>query len=86
MARQTGERIPLATLEDRYAGAVEHAQGSSRLGLRIDRAIRALIEAVARIEWSGELDGDQTGAVSDAVDAAIRETLIREIDSRGIAR
>lgn len=82
MAAPTTPRVTRATLTDRYEGLLERGLDPSKLRRRLDRVLEDLLVGTARIEFTGELgDGNQTGAVFDAADLAIRETL-----KRGIAR
>lgn len=78
--------IPRLVLEDRYAGAVDERAGDAytRTGLKLANLVSAVIVEVARVDDGRSLAG--TGGVEETVMAAIRETIIREIESRGIAR
>ena len=91
MARATAPAITRAVLEDRWDGLMTTGRAgvSTKLQVRLDGVIRQLFERVARIEWTGELDGeghDGTGSVTDEVETIIRRELLDRIERRGLAR
>lgn len=74
-------------LEDRYRAAIDKRTkpgNYSRLGQDLANAVHGVIARVARLEDGRDLTG--TGGVEEAVMATVRETVIREIESRGLAR
>jgi hypothetical protein len=86
MTTATAPAISRAVLEDRYTGLMIPAddRGFTELGLRLVETIEALALGTAR-HGDIELD-DSLGGVASAAQDAVRETIIREIAARGIAR
>lgn len=77
----------LEILGDRYDGAIDRRTqpGSySRLGQDLANAVHQVIARTARLEDGRELAG--TGGVEGEVMSIVRETVIREIERRGLAR
>jgi hypothetical protein len=85
-------RIPRAILQDRYDRATTADWGGTptKLGDRLHRVIKDLIEEVTWSQWDGDLKqpnglaGD--GAVHDELEDLIREHAIRRVDELGLAR
>lgn len=84
----TDPRIPRTMLEDRYHGLVDEPDDTwTELGQKLHDAIEQLIVYTARRDIDRLVeDGDPGGHTIGAAMAAVRETIIGEIDRRGIAR
>ena len=91
MAVQMDARpVSREVLEDRWEGLMERGLDPTKLRLQLDRVLQDVYVGLSRQGWNGELKqpsgrpGD--GDVTDAVDALIRDEMIRRIDEAGLAR
>ncbi len=96
MATASATAVSREILEDRWACAThvrELDDEWSKPMERLDRALRELQAAVTRREWTGTVDPtpdrpdlDGSGEVHHLVHEAVRQTMLDEIEKRGMAR
>jgi hypothetical protein len=80
--------VPRLLLEDRYDGLVDDPDDTwTELGEQLHKAIEDLVIHTARRDIDQlTADDDAGGHIVGAAMAAVRETILNEIASRGIAR
>lgn len=86
-ATAPAQAVTREILEDRYRSVIEKRTRPgdySALGQDLANAVQQVIARTARLDDGRELTG--TGGVEEVVMVAIRETVLREIAERGLAR